>query len=167
MPFWVYRRSGAMTDTSAEQWLAEIAASGGWSPRGIEVLRAKLDAYGLDWVLANEPKMQQFAKTADNSALVLHAFDAMTGEEIEAAQAGWVESWKPSSETGWASSARASRTMSCAALPHDHRPPVRARARGARDEDRHALAARCRSAPRSPPKVLTDAVPPAQAQRAL
>ena len=84
-----------MSDERAEQWLAEMAQSGRWTPTGIEMLRQKIERYGLDWVVENEPKIRCFAQTATNSAMALQAFDLLSDEEIEAEVERWVASWKP------------------------------------------------------------------------
>jgi hypothetical protein len=84
-----------MTAHTAE-WLTEMAQSG-WSPTGIQMLRKKIAQYGLDWVAESEPKIRQFARTATNSALALHAFELLEDEEIDAAVESWVEGWHPSS----------------------------------------------------------------------
>ena len=49
-----------MSDERAEQWLAVMAESGRWTPTGIEMLREKIERYGLAWVIENEPKIRRF-----------------------------------------------------------------------------------------------------------
>jgi hypothetical protein len=84
-----------MSDERAEQWLAEMEQSGRWTPTGIEMLREKIERYGLDWVVANESNIRRFAQTATNSAMALHAFGLLSDEEIEAEVERCVASWKP------------------------------------------------------------------------
>lgn len=84
-----------MSDERAEQWLSDMAQSGRWTPTGIEMLREKIEHYGLAWVVENEPKIRRFAQTAGNSASALHAFGELSDDEIDAEVERWVESWKP------------------------------------------------------------------------